>query len=80
MADRTGRDKPLSQSDFAVILGVRRSVVQAWERGVKSPSGSARRLMEILDLFPHVGKSLVASRGTWRRRFEEEASGRGDRL
>ena len=42
----------LSQSMLADILGVHKRAVEAWEIGRKTPNGSARRLMTILQADP----------------------------
>jgi putative transcriptional regulator len=47
----------MSQPVFARLLGVDRSAVAQWERGVKRPSGPAARLLEVLD--PDKGESPV---------------------
>ncbi len=39
----------MSQPVFARLLGVDKSSVTQWERGVKRPSGPALRLLEVLD-------------------------------
>ena len=39
----------MSQPVFARLLGVDKSAVAQWERGVKRPSGPALRLLEVLD-------------------------------
>lgn len=39
----------MSQPVFARLLGVDKSAVAQWERGAKSPSGPALRLLEVLD-------------------------------
>ena len=39
----------MSQPVFARLLGVDKSAVAQWERGAKRPSGSALRLLEVLD-------------------------------
>jgi putative transcriptional regulator len=39
----------MSQPVFARLLGVEKSAVAQWERGVKRPSGPALRLLEVLD-------------------------------
>jgi hypothetical protein len=39
----------MSQPVFARLLGVDKSSVAQWERGVKRPSGPASRLLEMLD-------------------------------
>jgi len=38
----------LSQSAFATVLGVSKKTVEAWEAGRNVPSGSARRLLEVI--------------------------------
>jgi putative transcriptional regulator len=42
----------LSQRMLADILGVHKRAVEAWEIGRKTPNGSARRLMAILQADP----------------------------
>jgi antitoxin MazE len=44
----------VSQPVFAAMLSVTVSTVRAWEQGQKSPSGAARRLLEIAALAPEV--------------------------
>jgi putative transcriptional regulator len=39
----------MSQPVFARLLGVEKSAVAQWERGVKRPSGPVLRLLEVLD-------------------------------
>jgi len=45
-------DLGCSQSTFARVLGVSKRTVEDWEAGKNNPSGSARRLMEILESAP----------------------------
>ncbi|MHB8963864.1 MAG: helix-turn-helix domain-containing protein [Saccharofermentanales bacterium] len=40
-------DLNLTQPTFAGLMGVSVKTVEAWESGMNTPSGSARRLMEI---------------------------------
>lgn len=42
----------VSQPVFASLLSVTVSTVRAWEQGQKSPSGAARRLLEVAALAP----------------------------
>lgn len=39
----------MSQPVFAALLGVTASTVAQWERGAKSPSGPAARLLDVID-------------------------------
>ena len=38
----------LTQKSFAALMGVSIKAIESWERGTNQPSGSARRLLEIL--------------------------------
>lgn len=42
----------VSQPVFASLLSVTASTVRAWEQGQKSPSGTARRLLEFAAMAP----------------------------
>lgn len=44
----------VSQPIFASLLSVTASTVRAWEQGQKSPSGAARRLLEVAAIAPEV--------------------------
>jgi len=44
----------VSQPVFAALLSVTVSTVRAWEQGQKSPSGAARRLLEVAAMAPDV--------------------------
>ncbi len=46
---RTRQALNLSQRGFATVLGVSPRTVEAWEAGKNSPSGTARRLLYLLD-------------------------------
>ena len=39
----------LSQAAFAVVVNVSPSTVQKWERGAKKPTGSSKRLFDIIE-------------------------------
>lgn len=39
----------VSQAVLAVVLNTSRSAVRQWEQGVRKPSGSALRLLQVLD-------------------------------
>jgi len=49
----------VSQPVFASLLSVTASTVRAWEQGQKSPSGAARRLLELADIAPEVFRDLA---------------------
>lgn len=40
----------MTQISFAALLGVTKKSVEAWEAGTNKPNGSARRLLELLNL------------------------------
>ncbi|MBQ9604969.1 MAG: transcriptional regulator [Firmicutes bacterium] len=42
----------LTQSNFAFVLGVSPRTVEAWEIGVNSPAGSARRILSFIKQDP----------------------------
>ncbi|EIM07966.1 helix-turn-helix domain-containing protein [Planococcus antarcticus DSM 14505] len=46
----------LTQKSFAALMGVSIKAIESWERGTNQPSGSARRLLEILRNQPHVAE------------------------
>jgi putative transcriptional regulator len=39
----------VSQAVFAAILGIGKTMVQQWEQWQKKPSGSAQRILDLLD-------------------------------
>lgn len=49
----------VSQPVFASLLSVTASTVRAWEQGRKSPSGAARRLLEVAEIEPKVFQRLA---------------------
>ncbi|MDR2903829.1 MAG: helix-turn-helix domain-containing protein [Clostridiales bacterium] len=44
----------MSQSIFAIVLGVSTKTVQSWETGRYMPDGAARRLITMLQLDPEL--------------------------
>lgn len=44
----------MSQSVFAVVMGVSIKTVEAWEAGTNKPNGSARRLLHVLKTDPEI--------------------------
>ncbi len=51
---RLRRRLGVSQAVFADLLSVSRASVRAWERGVRTPSSTVCRLMEIVERRPEV--------------------------
>ena len=51
----------LSQSQFAVLLGVSVRTLQEWEQGRRSPSGAAQTLIAIAERRPEVLRELAAA-------------------
>lgn len=49
----------VSQPLFAQILGVSPAAVKAWEQGNKKPSGTARRLMQLVERDPETLQKLL---------------------
>lgn len=49
----------ISQPVFASLLNVTASTVRAWEQGWNSPSGPARRLLEVAYLEPGIFQRLA---------------------
>lgn len=39
----------VSQAVFAKVLGIKTATIQKWEQGLKTPSGAARRLLDVVD-------------------------------
>lgn len=50
----------VSQPVFALILGVSPAAVKAWEQGLKQPSGTARRLMQLFRKDPNSFHKLAS--------------------
>ena len=48
----------ITQPKLALILGVKPKTVMAWEQGLKNPSSSARRLLDIMLLNPKIFNQL----------------------
>lgn len=44
----------LSQKDFAAFIGASISALQKWESGERTPSGSAARLLELIEQRPEL--------------------------
>jgi putative transcriptional regulator len=50
----------LNQRDFASALNVSDKTVKAWEQGIKPPSGSALRLLQIAESHPETLLAMTA--------------------
>lgn len=50
----------LSQSRFAELLGVSVRTLQEWEQGRREPSGAAKTLLKIAELYPEVLRRVAA--------------------
>ncbi|MBX3647660.1 MAG: helix-turn-helix domain-containing protein [Rhodocyclaceae bacterium] len=50
----------LSQSAFAALLGVSVRTLQDWEQGRREPSGAAKTLIKVAELYPEVLQELAA--------------------
>ena len=46
----------MTQISFATLLGVSNKTIEAWEAGTNKPNGSARRLLELLNLDKSIPK------------------------
>lgn len=49
----------VSQPVFASLLSVTASTIRAWEQGQKTPSGAARRLLEVAEIDPSIFQRLA---------------------
>ena len=72
LAKRVGFSRPISQGDLADIMGVTKSIIYAWEHDRKRPSGSACRLMQILEAVPQAGWLLLPKHGAWRKLLAQQ--------
>lgn len=57
----------VSQPVFAALLGVSAKAVQAWEQGDRSPAGTARRLLQLMQRAPQLFKQRRETSKTVRR-------------
>jgi len=49
----------LSQKYFAELVGVSVRAVEAWETGTRKPTGSAKRLIQIIEKEPNIINAMV---------------------
>jgi len=57
---RTRLKSGLSQSDFAMVLGVSKRTLEQWEQGRRRPSGAALTLLKIAERHPEVLRDVAA--------------------
>ena len=50
----------LSQAQFAALLGVSVRTLQEWEQGRREPSGAAKTLIKVAELYPKVLRRIAA--------------------
>lgn len=51
----------MSQTYFAICLGVSAAAVRAWEQGQKEPSGAVSRLLQIFNEAPETVKKIAVN-------------------
>jgi len=49
----------LPQKYFAELIGVTPRAVEAWEAGTRKPTGTAKRLFQLIEKNPNVIKSMI---------------------
>jgi putative transcriptional regulator len=50
----------LTQAQFAKLLGVSKRTLEQWEQGRRVPSGAAKTLLRVAELFPEVLREIAA--------------------
>lgn len=50
----------LTQAQFASLLGVSKRTLEQWEQGRRKPSGAAKALMRVAELYPDVLREIAA--------------------
>ena len=53
------RQTNLPQKYFAELIGVSPRAVEAWEAGTRKPTGTAKRLLQLIEKNPNVVDSLI---------------------
>jgi putative transcriptional regulator len=51
----------MSQSEFALLLGVSVRTLQDWEQGRRQPSGAAKALLKVASVSPKVVRKALAA-------------------
>lgn len=49
----------MTQSVFALVMGVSKKTVEAWEQGINTPSGSSCRLLYFYKMNPKEAEKLI---------------------
>lgn len=49
----------VTQAVFASLLGISVKTVEAWEQGMRKPSGSACRLLQLFQENPNIASNLI---------------------
>lgn len=62
----------VSQPILAIYLGVSPGTVKAWEQGAKAPTGSARRLLDLLWRDPERVMGLIRVTATAQQETQDE--------
>jgi putative transcriptional regulator len=50
----------LTQVQFAALLGVSKRTLEQWEQGRREPSGAAKTLIRVAELYPEVLRQIAA--------------------
>ncbi len=50
----------LTQAQFAALLGVSKRTLEQWEQGRREPSGAAKTLIRLAELYPEVLREIAA--------------------
>jgi len=53
------QEKQFTQKDFAELFGVSKKTIEAWEMGTRKPTGTAKRLFQIMEKEPTVMNIIV---------------------
>jgi putative transcriptional regulator len=50
----------LTQTQFAVLMGVSKRTLEQWEQGRREPSGAAKTLIRLAELHPEILREVAA--------------------